>query len=221
MATSWSRLGVASPLVCLDNFLFLRDLRPGEFVLPGRFSFEPLESPRITPWPFCGAGLVVPAIHHRIRLQKGLALANKRRRPQSTPGPRETRAAEAATIAWMLTVMTTLLCASGSAVTWVLVRSPDAKQAIVLIHLLHFSSITTAVISLGLLPVVLKTRHEAPPNKHHRVCRGRGGAADFGGPFLSGFEKLTSGVRSLFVALMAGKPASRSCSNPTDRGRTS
>jgi hypothetical protein len=90
-------------------------------------------------------------------------LANQRRRPQPTPGPRESRAAEVATIAWMLTVMTTLLCAVGAAAMWLLVGFYGSKQAMALMHLLHFSSIATAVLSLVLLPVVLRTRQEAPP----------------------------------------------------------
>ena len=63
----------------------------------------------------------------------------------------------------MLTVMTTLLCASGAVAMWLFVRVYDSKQAEVLMHLLHFSSIATAVLSLVLLGVVLKTRQEAPP----------------------------------------------------------
>ncbi|MBI3836353.1 MAG: hypothetical protein HY288_00285 [Planctomycetia bacterium] len=79
-------------------------------------------------------------------------------------GPRETRAAEATTIAWMLMVTTTLLCASGAAVVWLFARGhADAKQAMVLVRLLHFSSIITAAMSLVLLPIVLKIRQEAPP----------------------------------------------------------
>jgi hypothetical protein len=63
----------------------------------------------------------------------------------------------------MLTVMTTLLCAGGAVALWLFVRSYDSKQAEALMRLLHFSSIVTAVMSLVLLPVVLKTRQEAPP----------------------------------------------------------
>jgi len=90
-------------------------------------------------------------------------LADKRRRAQPTPRHRETRAAEAATIAWMLTVMTTLLCAGGAAFMWLFAGAHDGRQAVVLMHLLHFSSIITGVTSLVLLGVVLKTRIEAPP----------------------------------------------------------
>ena len=64
----------------------------------------------------------------------------------------------------MLTVMTTLFCASGAAIVWLFARGHDeAKQAMVLVHLLHFSSLVASVISLVLLPIVLKTRHAAPP----------------------------------------------------------
>ncbi len=60
--------------------------------------------------------------------------------------------------------MTTLFCASCAAIIWLIVRGHDeAKQAMVLVHLLHFSSIVAAVISLVLLAIVLKTRHVAPP----------------------------------------------------------
>jgi hypothetical protein len=63
----------------------------------------------------------------------------------------------------MLTVMTTLLCSGGAVAMWLFIRAYDSKQAEVLMHLLHFSSIVTAVMSLAMLPVVLKTRQEAPP----------------------------------------------------------
>ena len=91
-------------------------------------------------------------------------MATKQRRRPPPAEPRETRAAEASTIAWMLTVMTTLLCESGAVVVWLIARGKeDAEQALVLMHFLHFSSIVTAVLSLVLLPIVLKTRHVAPP----------------------------------------------------------
>jgi hypothetical protein len=63
----------------------------------------------------------------------------------------------------MLTVMTTLVCAGAAACMWLFVSGHDGQQAAVLMHLLHFSSIITAIMSLLLLWAVLKMRHEAPP----------------------------------------------------------
>jgi hypothetical protein len=68
------------------------------------------------------------------------------------------------TVGWMLSVMTTLVCAVVAALVWLVMRErAEAASAMVLVRLLHFSAVVTACISLALLPVVIKIRREPPP----------------------------------------------------------
>ncbi len=65
---------------------------------------------------------------------------------------------------WMLSVTTTLVCASMAFVIWLVVRGHAGNDlAMLLVRYLHFSSIVTALISLGLLVAVLTLRREPPP----------------------------------------------------------
>ncbi len=65
---------------------------------------------------------------------------------------------------WMLSVTTTLVCAAMAVVIWLVVRGHEGNDlAMLLVRYLHFSSIVTALISLGLLMAVLKLRREPPP----------------------------------------------------------
>ena len=69
----------------------------------------------------------------------------------------ESRAVESATVAWMLAVVTTLVCATVASIAWLVVgRREDSNQMLLLVHYLHFSSIVTGIVSLVLLGVVLK-----------------------------------------------------------------
>jgi hypothetical protein len=79
-------------------------------------------------------------------------------------GPGESRAVDAATIAWMLAVMTTLVCSAAAALVWLVAHGrPGAEALVFFAHFLHFSATATAVVSLVLMAVVLKTRREPPP----------------------------------------------------------
>lgn len=67
-------------------------------------------------------------------------------------------------VGWMLSVTTTLVCASMAVVIWLVVHGQAGNDlAMLLVRYLHFSSIVTALISLGLLVAVLKLRREPPP----------------------------------------------------------
>jgi hypothetical protein len=85
----------------------------------------------------------------------------KKRRP---PAPSESQASIVVTVGWMLSVMTTLVCAAVALLVWLVVRErPDSGSAMVLVRLLHFSAVVTACVSLALLPAVIKIRREPPP----------------------------------------------------------
>lgn len=76
----------------------------------------------------------------------------------------ESRGAEVATVAWMMSVLTTLLCGGTAAVVLLatLYRAPS-EQAQLFGRLLHFGAFVSAIVSLVLLAVVLKVRSASPP----------------------------------------------------------
>ena len=76
----------------------------------------------------------------------------------------ETRAADALTVAWMMTVITTVLCGLVSAVIQLSIAGRAGAEAPRTFgRLLHFSAFVAAVMSLVLLGCVLKFRKQAPP----------------------------------------------------------
>lgn len=76
----------------------------------------------------------------------------------------ETRSADGLTVAWMMTVMTTVVCGVvGGAIVLATHGNPAAEQARTFGALLHFSAFVAAVVSLVLLAAVLKFRKQAPP----------------------------------------------------------
>jgi hypothetical protein len=88
--------------------------------------------------------------------KKKLRLASQ----QSTESP----AAETLTIGWMLTVITGLACELGLGAALALAgRHPEAHALQALTGLLLFASVVIGLLSLVLLPFVLKLRREAPP----------------------------------------------------------
>jgi hypothetical protein len=92
-----------------------------------------------------------------------VAVAKKnRRRPAA--GPTESQVSVAVTVAWMLSVLTTLACASVAAIVWLVARNRAGNEsALVFVGLMHFSAIVTGATSLLLLGVMLKVRREPPP----------------------------------------------------------
>lgn len=95
----------------------------------------------------------------------------KPRSPKSSPGSRtgrlgsESRPVEVLTIAWMLTVMTTLLCEFGwLAVTWLVRAQPEPMaQLEVLGGMLLFAALVLGLLSLAMLPFVWRMRRVPPP----------------------------------------------------------
>lgn len=76
----------------------------------------------------------------------------------------ETRAAESFTVAWMLAVITTLVCQiTGWITLWLLAQSPGSTGLGVLAWLLLFAAVAIGLLSLLLAAVVLRTRREPPP----------------------------------------------------------
>ncbi len=75
----------------------------------------------------------------------------------------EIEPADALTVGWMLAVMTTLVCELGVlAAYWYAAAHPAAK-ADVLCGLLLVAAIVIGLVSLCLLPLVVKLRHQMPP----------------------------------------------------------
>ncbi len=76
----------------------------------------------------------------------------------------ETQAVDGLTVAWIVTVMTTVLCGVvGGAIVLSTRGQPGAEQARMFGALLHFSAFIAAVLSLVLLAAVLKFRKQTPP----------------------------------------------------------
>lgn len=76
----------------------------------------------------------------------------------------ETRSVDGLTVAWMMTVMTTVVCGVvGGAIVLATRGNPAAEKAGMFGALLHFSAFVAAVVSLVLLAAVLKFRKQSPP----------------------------------------------------------
>ena len=90
-----------------------------------------------------------------------MAKKHRRREPAL---PTNSRPAETVTVVWMLSVVTTLVCSSMAALVWSVVhKQPENEIGMLLVRYLHFSSVVTALLSLGLLAAVIKLRRDAPP----------------------------------------------------------
>jgi hypothetical protein len=89
-------------------------------------------------------------------------MKNKRLRPVSAPP--ESPAAESLTIGWMLCVMTALACEVGlGAAVWFEKAHPDSQPIHALTGLLLFAGAVIGLLSLVLLPLVVKLRRQKPP----------------------------------------------------------
>jgi hypothetical protein len=89
-------------------------------------------------------------------------LAKKKHDRPPRREPTESRASEAVTVAWMMAVVTTVVCGVVALAVWAVAR-PEHEQAILFSRLLHFGAFVSGVLSLVLLGVVLKVRPAAPP----------------------------------------------------------
>lgn len=76
----------------------------------------------------------------------------------------ETRAGDATTVAWIVTVVMTLLCDLGAAAAHYWSSGyANARGVLMFRELLLFSGAVIGIISLMLLPVMLKVRRVPPP----------------------------------------------------------
>ncbi len=101
-------------------------------------------------------------------LPRSFALSRKKNQRKqlepSRPLNLETRGADALTVAWMMSVITTVLCGLvGGVILVALSGRVGAETPRLFGRLLHFSAFIAAVISLVLLAVVLKVRRHPPP----------------------------------------------------------
>jgi hypothetical protein len=94
----------------------------------------------------------------------------RKQRKKTAPNPRwngseEDRTVEFFTIAWMLSVFTTLVCElSAVAATWYLRSHPQAVRIEVLASILVFASLVIGMLSLVLMAVVFRFRSTRPPH---------------------------------------------------------
>lgn len=90
---------------------------------------------------------------------------NQRKRlEQPQPIRLETRGADGLTVAWMMSVVTTVLCGLVSGVILLALSGREGAQGpLIFGRLLHFSAFVAAVLSLVLLAIVLKVRKHPPP----------------------------------------------------------
>ena len=88
--------------------------------------------------------------------------ASKKSRHSAQPG--ESRASEALTVAWTVTVTTLLFCnLAVIAVHYLQLGDPDAKKMSLLREMLLLASAIVGFLSLVLLPFVYRYRRTPPP----------------------------------------------------------
>ncbi|HEV2969762.1 MAG TPA: hypothetical protein VGY55_07215 [Pirellulales bacterium] len=93
-------------------------------------------------------------------------MPKRKKKPTGVPAtPVESQAAEAATIGWMLSVLTATVCESGVlAARLYFAWHPNAAAVGTAGELLLFSSAITGLVALLLIPVVYRTRLIRPPS---------------------------------------------------------
>ena len=91
-------------------------------------------------------------------------MATRRKKAKPPAVPPETKAADAVTVAWMLAVTCALMCeVSTGLLRAYLTFVPDGPKVALLAELLLFAALVAGIVSLLILPVVLKVRRLAPP----------------------------------------------------------
>ena len=91
-------------------------------------------------------------------------MATRRKKAKQPFTPPETKAADAVTVAWMLAVTCALMCeVTTSALRAYLVFAPDRPKIAMLAELLLFAALVSGIVSLLIVPVVLKVRRVVPP----------------------------------------------------------
>jgi hypothetical protein len=93
-------------------------------------------------------------------------MPKRKKKPTAAPAaPVESQGAEAATIGWMLSVLTATVCECGVlAARLYFAWHPDAAAVGTAGELLLFASAITGLVTLLLVPVVYKTRLVPPPS---------------------------------------------------------
>lgn len=119
-----------------------------------------------------GAGAVFGDLLGAWRGEKCTTMGSRkkrhRRNPRDNPHgrtiPHQTRAADAMTVAWTVTVTTLVICEFVGLAAVLYVRTdPQAEGARTLAGLAQFCALVLAVVSLVLMAVVLRTRRVRPP----------------------------------------------------------
>ena len=88
----------------------------------------------------------------------------KKSKPNHAPVTPETRASEAITVAWTVTVTTVLLCNLVIIAShFYIVNNPDAKKMELLRGMMLLGGSLVGIMSLLILPVLYRVRSVAPP----------------------------------------------------------
>ena len=90
-------------------------------------------------------------------------ILSKRKSKPRSKDPAESRVAETITVAWMLSVMTALLCEIGALLAWIYSQGRPGSMAAILAGLLFFGAMVIGGMALLMLPIVLKVRRSPPP----------------------------------------------------------
>lgn len=86
-------------------------------------------------------------------------------RPKRQPHAGESRASEATTVGWTVSVTTVLLCDIAAVAAHLYARwYPTARGVAVLRELLLFAAAVIGFFSLAMLPAVFRLRRERPPS---------------------------------------------------------
>lgn len=91
-------------------------------------------------------------------------MVKKKRQRRRPAGPPEIPVSVFLTVGWTLSVLTTVACSATSLLVWLVAKDRAGDDAaLTFARLMHFSSVVTGLVSLLLLPIVLKVRREPPP----------------------------------------------------------
>jgi hypothetical protein len=92
-------------------------------------------------------------------------MAKRKTKPRPTPAAfRETRVADAVTIGWMLSVLTTLVCQLGAVAGQLYVRAnPDVVPVALMTGMLVMAAVAIGSLSLLLTVMVYRLRRVPPP----------------------------------------------------------
>jgi len=91
-------------------------------------------------------------------------VARKRHKAKAPRKLSESTAADTVTVAWMLSVVSAFLCEIAALAAWGLLAVDPARERLaVLWEILLFAALVIGLVSLLIVPVVLKVRRVPPP----------------------------------------------------------